>query len=99
MDGDIDGDEWGKEAERVDIEYGKEEETGTKRKAYTYEKGEKRKVTGTREGGRWVPRGRIPPVVCRPIDKQRRYCKCIGTTRCGTSLAAFLRDAKRRAFA
>lgn len=42
-------------------------------------------------------RGREPPVVCRPIDKQRRYCKCIGTTRCGASLAAFLRDAKRRA--
>lgn len=41
-------------------------------------------------------RGRAP-VVCRPIDKQRRYCKCIGTTRCGASLAAFLRDAERRA--
>jgi len=38
-----------------------------------------------------------PPVVCRPTDKQRRYCKCIGTTRCGASLAAFLRDASRRA--
>lgn len=32
------------------------------------------------------------PVVCRPTDKQRRYCKCIGSTCCGASLAAFLRD-------
>lgn len=38
------------------------------------------------------------PVVCRPTDKQRRYCKCIGTTRCGASLAAFLRDVTQRAF-
>lgn len=37
------------------------------------------------------------PVVCRPTDKQRRYCKCIGTTRCGASLAAFLRDVTQRA--
>lgn len=37
-------------------------------------------------GGR---EGAVPPVVCRPADKQRRYCKCIGTTRCGGFIGGF----------
>lgn len=71
---------------RVDVEYGK---GGRGRGGkLTRTRRERRKVTGTR-GWRVGARGREPPVVCRPIDKQRRYCKCIGTTRCGGFIGGF----------